>query len=312
MGNELLTEVINRLEALSARVEYLEKEVAALKGEEAPVGVEPTAEEGPEPLQTEAAADVEPAPEPQESVEEVAVDLDFGGEDVKDVEAVPAEQTSASETVSAQPEETYYAGDEAAVDLDFGVAADIPLPPEDESPAQEETPAPGQPMEEEEPAPVEEEHISEDEQGGATFVASALNEEDEASVSVSPDEEDSLEENLFGEIIQKEDPHARKPRAKKKTVVLDTMADKEAWRTDMPGSQVSDIRSAVALNDRILFINELFGEDPALYGDTVARLNSMSTLDEAVSYLREHFPEWKTDSDTVYRFMMIVRRKLRG
>lgn len=93
--------------------------------------------------------------------------------------------------------------------------------------------------------------------------------------------------------------------------VMDVMTAKEPWRTDRPGSPLKDIRSAISLNDRVLFINYLFREDPSLFIDTVSVFNSMETLDEAVGYLKDNFPEWDMQSEVVYRFMMAVRRKLR-
>ena len=51
--------------------------------------------------------------------------------------------------------------------------------------------------------------------------------------------------------------------------VIDAMLDKHAWRTDMPGTAVKDIRSAISLNDRILFINVLFNEDPMSFQNAV-------------------------------------------
>lgn len=93
--------------------------------------------------------------------------------------------------------------------------------------------------------------------------------------------------------------------------VMDVMTAKEPWRTDRPGTSLKDIRSAISLNDRALFINYLFREDPSLFLDTVSAFNSMETLDEAVGYLKDNFPEWDMQSEVVYRFMMAVRRKLR-
>ncbi len=93
--------------------------------------------------------------------------------------------------------------------------------------------------------------------------------------------------------------------------VMDKMAEKESWRTDIPGSSVSDIRSAISLNDRILFINTLFHEDPIAFKDTLSALNAMPSFDEGVKFVRERHPEWNTESDVVYRFMMAVRRKLK-
>jgi len=82
------------------------------------------------------------------------------------------------------------------------------------------------------------------------------------------------------------------------------------WRTDKPGIPVKNIRSGISLLDRALFIGTLFKEDFALYDQTIADLNAMSTLDEAVAYIREKFPHWNLKSDVVYHFMMSVRKKL--
>lgn len=92
--------------------------------------------------------------------------------------------------------------------------------------------------------------------------------------------------------------------------VIDAMLDKHAWRTDMPGTAVKDIRSAISLNDRILFINFLFNEDPMSFQETLTKLNSMASFDEAATYMMTAFPHWDWESDTVYRFMMALRRRL--
>jgi hypothetical protein len=98
--------------------------------------------------------------------------------------------------------------------------------------------------------------------------------------------------------------------AAEKPVVLDAMTTKQAWRTDMPGAAVRDIRSAISLNDRVLFINRLFDEDPVMFQETLTRLNQVETLDEAVAYLAETRPQWDLESEIVYRFMMALRRKI--
>ena len=82
------------------------------------------------------------------------------------------------------------------------------------------------------------------------------------------------------------------------------------WRLDKPGITVKNIRSGISLYDRALFIGTLFKEDYALYGKTIGDLNALSTLDEAVDYLLDRFPDWNLKSDIVYNFMMAVRKKL--
>lgn len=83
------------------------------------------------------------------------------------------------------------------------------------------------------------------------------------------------------------------------------------WLTDIAGIPVKDLRSAISMNDKILFINTLFNEDPVLYQDVVRRINGMESFSDAVDYLIPNFQNWNLDSDVVYRFMMAVRRRLK-
>lgn len=83
------------------------------------------------------------------------------------------------------------------------------------------------------------------------------------------------------------------------------------WMTDMPGSEVANMISGISLNDRVLFINTLFREDPGLFQSTISSLNGMKSMDDAVAWLVERFPEWNLGSEVVYRFMMAARRKLK-
>ena len=97
----------------------------------------------------------------------------------------------------------------------------------------------------------------------------------------------------------------------KSAPIIDTMTDKQAWRTDMPGSPVKDVRSAISLNDRILFINKLFDEDPMAFQEAIGKVNSFETFAQVVEYISSEHSDWNLESDTVYRFMMAVRRKVR-
>ena len=82
------------------------------------------------------------------------------------------------------------------------------------------------------------------------------------------------------------------------------------WRLDKPGMAVKNIRSGISLYDRALFIGTLFKEDYALYDKTIGELNALTSLDEAVDYILERFPDWNLKSDIVYNFMMAIRKKL--
>lgn len=93
--------------------------------------------------------------------------------------------------------------------------------------------------------------------------------------------------------------------------IIDVMTEKQAWRTAMPGTPVKDVRLAISLHERVLFINHLFSEDPMAFQAAVNKVNASESLEQVVEYVKETYPQWNLESDLVYRFMMAVRRKIR-
>ncbi len=96
-----------------------------------------------------------------------------------------------------------------------------------------------------------------------------------------------------------------------KKAVMDVMGQKLAWKVAIPGTPVKNVISAISLNDRVLFINTLFKEDPMAFQEAISAFNSISSFEEAEEYVRTNHPEWNLNSDLVFRLMMAVRRKLR-
>ena len=128
-----------------------------------------------------------------------------------------------------------------------------------------------------------------------------------AEIAEEAPAEPEVELDLFGEPVLRVNEKLGAGRSRS---VGEKMEQKEAWRTSMPGAAVKDVRSAISLNDRVLFIRELFGGDAGLFQKAVDDINAMGSLDEMVAYVNERHPGWDLDSDTVYRLMMAVRRKL--
>lgn len=127
--------------------------------------------------------------------------------------------------------------------------------------------------------------------------------ETEVEEEVEPEAIGDLPEDIYG------DPEAEPVEEAGDNLVIED--NRQLWWTDMPGSPVRDIRSAISLNDRILYINTLFNEDPMIFQDAVNAINGMNSLREVVGYVKERFPQWNLDSETVYRFMMAARRRVR-
>ena len=174
--------------------------------------------------------------------------------------------------------------DPEPVELDFDEELDGDLPEEAPAEIVEEVPA-------EAPAEIAEEAPA----------------ESPAEIAEEASAEPEVELDLFGEPVLRVNEKLGAGRSRS---VGEKMEQKEAWRTAMPGAAVKDVRSAISLNDRVLFIRELFGGDAGLFQKAVDDINAMSSLDEMVAYVNERHPGWDLDSDTVYRLMMAVRRKL--
>lgn len=158
-----------------------------------------------------------------------------------------------------------------------------------------------------------------------SFVVPSRKEELGASVSFDLEPEVEVEVEA-GADKTKEKP-AAKPERKPRMTQASRLAAKSAgravprqskhepvmfyaWQTATPASPLSNILSGISLKERSLFINVLFKEDAQKFIDTIAAFNAMGSLSEAENHIRKNFPDWKMDSDVIFRLMMAVRRKL--
>lgn len=300
---EILAELDAELSALKTRVGEIEKKVELLRNE---LDTEPA-----EPLDLGTAdylydiADAVPEDIPAENVPEAVADdmpadvfAEKAGENVG--ESVPDDIPEAES--EAEPEAELETED--LPESEPGTELESEDLPEAELEAD-----PGQGTQAEPETEAEPEQI--------TGPESVTGPEPEAE----PVPEDLPEEDgfsLFGGMAEEEEPKARKTKAPSEhrqysghKVIADQKYGNEAWRKDMPGPEVKDVRSAISLNDRVMFISTLFRDDSMLFQDVINRINALTTLEKAVQYLKENFPEWDMDSELVYRFMMSVRRKIR-
>lgn len=296
---EILAELDAELSALKARVGEIEKKVELLRNE---LDMEPA-----EPLDLGTAdylydiADAVPEDIPAENVPEAVADdmpadvfAENAGENVG--ESVPDDipEPESEAEPEAEPETEDLPESEPEVEQE--PAQEVTQEPEDLPEA-----VPGKEIQAEPETEAEPEQV--------------------AGPEPEPKPEDLPEEDgfsLFGGMAEDEEPKAKKTKAPSEhrqysghKVIADQKYGNEAWRKDMPGPEVKDVRSAISLNDRVMFISTLFRDDSMLFQDVINKINALTTLEKAVQYLKENFPEWDMDSELVYRFMMSVRRKIR-
>lgn len=304
---EILAELDAELSALKARVGEIEKKVELLRNE--------LDLESAEPLDLGTAdylydiADAVPEDIPAENVPEAVADdmpadvfAENAGENVG--ESVPDDipEPESEAEPEAEPETEPEAEPETEPETE-----DLPEsePEVEQEPAQE--------------VEQEAEDLPEAVPGKEIQAEPETEAESEQVAGTAPEdlpEEDGF--SLFGGMAEEEEPKARKTKAPSEhrqysghKVIADQKYGNEAWRKDMPGPEVKDVRSAISLNDRVMFISTLFRDDSMLFQDVINKINALTTLEKAVQYLKENFPEWDMDSELVYRFMMSVRRKIR-
>ena len=71
---------------------------------------------------------------------------------------------------------------------------------------------------------------------------------------------------------------------------------------------IKDLNAAIGLNEKFIFINELFNGDSGTYKKVIEILNNATNFNEAFNYLNENF-DWDMENDTVQRILELVRRK---
>ncbi len=131
---------------------------------------------------------------------------------------------------------------------------------------------------------------------------------DDSEFDAMPDEEEGFQlQEEFEEEFGQEKPG--QPQEQPVLMVDKVRPDWYDWEVDIPGDYIEDIRDGIGLNDRILFLNELFGGNMEDFERAIDDLNGMRNLVETVEYLRDRFPQWDEESDEVYRFYMTVRRR---
>jgi len=77
-------------------------------------------------------------------------------------------------------------------------------------------------------------------------------------------------------------------------------------------SPVRDLRKAIGINDRFVFINELFRGDENMYERSIKTINSFNALPEAEFWIQRELKTkigWSDSSETVHHFDQLVRRR---
>ena len=101
----------------------------------------------------------------------------------------------------------------------------------------------------------------------------------------------------------------------RKTSLHDKLQEKakgKAIADKLKLTPVSDLRYAIGLNEKAVFIKELFRGDKQSFKETLDKLNNAGSYAEAVDYLDstiKHHYQWDEDSQSVEKFMELIYRR---
>jgi hypothetical protein len=130
--------------------------------------------------------------------------------------------------------------------------------------------------------------------------------------------EDSLPD--FGNVVQKPQPNQPK-QASKSTIDLftapKTIADifqnstDDSFAARMQKNPINDIKSAIGINEKFLFINTIFDGEISLYNKAIERLNELPDFYLALHFIDELKANYEkeTNRDSFIKLMEIVKRK---
>ncbi len=94
--------------------------------------------------------------------------------------------------------------------------------------------------------------------------------------------------------------------------VLHQSWDKDLILTHLKLKPIQDLKSGIGLNEKFLFIRELFENDHQAYAQAVDALNSRESIEEAESYIADELlPRygWELEKEALLNFLHLVLRR---
>lgn len=76
--------------------------------------------------------------------------------------------------------------------------------------------------------------------------------------------------------------------------------------------KVENIRHRITLNQRFMFVKELFNSDPDSFTEAIDHIDHTQTYDEALNYLQQnyvHQNKWDMESEEVAEFLEVISKK---
>lgn len=144
--------------------------------------------------------------------------------------------------------------------------------------------------------------------------------EEEDSLVISPNQKNLLDEiNEIGSDPIFEFPEIEKIQETKEVEESHSINQNyassqqpESLGEKLTKSKIKDLREAIALNQKFLFMNELFEGDKGKYDKVLDKINGCETLIEAKAFLSSEvdtYSSWDEETQAVQQFNSLIERK---
>ncbi len=134
-------------------------------------------------------------------------------------------------------------------------------------------------------------------------------EEEEVEIELVYSEDEEEETTVEEEDIVEDAEEENEEENEEEAPIIETPPTPQpSSTTGVTLPAIADIRKAISLGDRFLFQRELFAGNGELMNKTIDKLNTLSSLDEALAYIGKHF-SWDTESQAYELFVNILRRR---
>jgi hypothetical protein len=114
-------------------------------------------------------------------------------------------------------------------------------------------------------------------------------------VEIPKPENQNQEKAVIGETFQKE------------RSLNDAIGEQKSTESVLTNGPISSLRAAIGLNDRFLFIREIFNNNTEKYNTVIENLDKLETIQQAVEYLKANLSLQK--NDTSMKFVELLKRR---
>lgn len=108
------------------------------------------------------------------------------------------------------------------------------------------------------------------------------------------------EEPLLGKTVESES-------AQKAQSLNDTIGEHKSPESTITSGPINSLRAAIGLNDRFLFIREIFANNTDKYNTVIDHLDKLETIQQAVDYLKANLTLQK--NETSMKFVDLLKRR---